>query len=119
MSPKRAAPTLTVLCCGRECELPSFLDLRGLLSFWLLWELRRETKTGAELAERLAWRRGSPVSPGTLYPALAALEEASAVSKKRHGRESEYQITAKGRRELDCAVGCLQAMMRDVVLEGP
>lgn len=111
--------TLRVLCCGQACELPSFVDLRGFLSFWLLWELRRDARTGAQVADRLAWRRGSPVSPGTLYPALAGLEEAGAVAKKAKGRETQYRITPKGRRELDCAVGCLKAMMRDVVLEEP
>ncbi len=114
----RCVKSLRVVCCGQPCELPSLIDLRGLLSFWLLWEVRRGPKTGAEISERLAWRRGSPVSPGTLYPALAALEKEGAVAKAMKGRDSEYRITARGRSELECAVGCLRAMMRDVVLEG-
>ena len=96
---------LRVLCCGRECELPGFLDLRGLLSFWLLWELRRETRTGADLSDRLAWRRGSPVSPGTLYPALLKLEQEGCVTAKwrpseNNRRAKYYSLTAAGRKQL-------------------
>lgn len=109
------ASSLTVLCCGERCELPNFLDLRGLLSFWLLWELRLGPLSGAQLDERLAWRRGTPVSPGTLYPALAALEKAGAVNKRRSGRETAYTITKDGRRDLECAVSCLGAMFSDVI----
>lgn len=108
-------PKLRVICCGEVCEVPSFLDMRGLLSFWLLWELRLGPLIGAQLAERLAWRRGSEVSPGTLYPALAALEKAGAVKKRRRGRETEYEIAAPGKRELACARTYLQVILADVV----
>ena len=106
---------LTVVCCGERCELPEFLDIRGFLSFWLLWELRLGPLSGAQLDERLTWRRGTPMSPGTLYPALAGLERAAAVKKSRRGRETAYTITASGKRDLECALGCLGAMFRDVL----
>jgi DNA-binding PadR family transcriptional regulator len=109
---------LTVVCCGEACELPVSLDLRGLLSFWLLWELRLGPLRGAQLAERLAWRRGQPVSPGTLYPALAALEKGGAVRKQRRGRDTSYALTAAGKRELACAAAYVRAVFRDV-LEAP
>jgi len=111
-----ARPMLT--CCGRECEAPKLLDMRGLLSFWLLWELRLGPLIGAQLAERLAWRRGAPVSPGTLYPALASLEKAGAVRKRRRGRETSYELTASGRREMECAQAYLGAILADVVEGG-
>lgn len=117
-TPKPSAKALKILCCDEACELPTFIDLRGLLSFWLLWGVRNEPRTGAQIAERLAWRRGAPVSPGTLYPALSALEGVGAVQKRQVGRDTEYRITPRGQRDLACAVGCLRAMMRDVVLEG-
>lgn len=106
---------LRILCCGESCEVPSFLDMRGLLSFWLLWELRLGPLIGAQLAERLAWRRGAEVSPGTLYPALAALEKAGAVRKKRRGRETLYELTAPGKRDLQCAQAYLRLMLADVM----
>jgi DNA-binding PadR family transcriptional regulator len=108
-----------IVCCGQECEAPSTLDLRGLLSFWLLWELRLGPLLGAQLAERLAWRRGSAVSPGTLYPALASLGRAGAVRRRREGRDTVYALTPAGRRELDRAAGCLRAVFQDVVADLP
>jgi DNA-binding PadR family transcriptional regulator len=110
-------PRATLRCCGVDCEVPSFLDLRGLLSFWLLWELRAAPRRGAELAERLAWRRGDAPSPGTLYPALAALEEAGLVHKRREGRDTVYTLAAQGRRELACAVTMLATIFGDVAGE--
>lgn len=106
---------LRLVCCDRQCEMPSFLDMKGLLSFWLLWELRLGELLGAQLAERLKWRRGEEVSPGTLYPALGRLEEARLVRKRRRGRDTAYELTDKGKVELDCARGYLQAILADVV----
>lgn len=105
----------TLVCCGETCRFPAFLDLRGLLSFWLLWELRLGSLRGAQLSERMRWRRGDALSPGTLYPALRALEARRLVRKHRAGRDTAYEITRPGRRELDCAAGFLRVVVRDVV----
>jgi DNA-binding PadR family transcriptional regulator len=109
----------SVTCCGETCELPRFLDLRGLLSFWLLWELRLGPLIGAQLSERLEWRRGAAVSPGTLYPALAELEKAKLVQKKRDGRETQYRITPQGSAELSCAATYLRILFSDVKADAP
>lgn len=102
-------------CCGEACRLPAFLDLRGLLSFWLLWELRLGSLRGAQLSERLRWRRGDSLSPGTLYPALHALVRRRLLRKGRAGRDTTYSLTESGRGELKCAAGYLQVLFRDVV----
>ena len=104
----------TIQCCGQVCEFPKFVDLRGLLSFWLLWELRLGPLIGVQLAERLEWRRGSAVSPGTLYPALAELEKAKLVTKKRDGRETQYRLTPQGSAELQCVATYLRILFGDV-----
>lgn len=106
------APTLT--CCGQACALPKFVDLRGLLSFWLLWELRLGPLGGAQLADRLEWRRGSAVSPGTLYPALAKLEREGLVQKRRDGRETYYRLTRTGAEDVSCAAMYLRLVFQDV-----
>ena len=111
-------PRATLTCCGEVCEVPAFLDLRGLLSFWLLWELRLGPLLGAQLAERLAWRRGQAPSPGTLYPALAAMTRAGLLRKRRQGRDTAYALTPRGRAELRCARAYLRAVLRDVVAGG-
>ncbi len=104
----------TIACCGETCELPAFVDLRGLLSFWLLWELRLGPLIGAQLAERLEWRRGTSLSPGTLYPALSQLEKAKLVQKKRDGRETQYRLTPQGTAEMKCVATYLRILFRDV-----
>lgn len=108
----------TVVCCGTRCELPAFLDMRGFLAFWALWELRLGSLSGAQIGERLEWRRGSSPSPGTLYPALRSLEEDGLVRKRRDGRETRYELTARGKEELECARMLLQAIFRDVLAGG-
>jgi DNA-binding HxlR family transcriptional regulator len=106
---------LRVVCCGQECELPSFLELRGLTSFWLLWELRLGPLIGAQLDERLTWRRGTEVSPGTLYPMLANLEKEGLVAKKKRGRDTIYTLTRAGQRELSCATAYMRTVFADVL----
>lgn len=106
---------LQLVCCDQPCDLPGLVDVRGLLSFWLLWELRLGELLGAQLAERLAWRRGEPVSNGTLYPALAKLEAARLVRKRKRGRDTAYELTDKGQGELDCAARYLRTILRDVL----
>jgi DNA-binding PadR family transcriptional regulator len=86
-----------------------------MLGFWLLWELRLGPLLGAQLADRLAWRRGQEVSPGTLYPALAQLARQGLVRKQRQGRDTRYTLTPAGRRDMQCARLVLRAMMRDVL----
>lgn len=106
---------LTIRCCGTDCEAPAFLDMRGLLSFWILWELRLGRLTGVQIAERLTWRRGSPLSPGTLYPALSNLEKRGLVRKARDGRDTQYEVSAPGVRELERAQRLLRTILEDVV----
>ena len=55
-------------------EIPSCCDMRGLLSFQILWLLSKKPMHGQEIAEELQKRRGFKPSPGTLYPALKRLE---------------------------------------------
>jgi DNA-binding PadR family transcriptional regulator len=106
---------LTVVCCGESCKLPRFLDLRGLLAFWLLWELRLGPLLGAQLSERLGWRRGETPSPGTIYPALANLERDGLVKKTKRGRDTSYDLTPRGTNELACAAAYLRVVLRDVM----
>lgn len=104
-----------------RCDLPAFVDMRGLLAFWVLWELRLGSLSGVQVGERLGWRRGSAPSPGTLYPALASLEDDGLVRKRREGRETRYELTRRGREELECARLFLRIIFRDVLddSEGP
>ena len=77
---------------GHHCHC----DMRGMLSFLILFLLSRKPMHGQELAEELGKRKGERPSPGTIYPALKALKEAGLISEKRSGKAITYSLTADG-----------------------
>ncbi len=81
-------------CCD---NLSSCCDMRGLLSFTILWLLTKKDMYGQELAQELGKRRGSRPNPGTLYPALSELERAGLVETRQEGRKKVYHLTNRGR----------------------
>jgi len=76
---------------------PACCDMRGLLSFSILWLLTKRDMYGQEIADELAQRRGTRPNPGTLYPALAALEKSGNVETRKEGRKKTYTLTEQGR----------------------
>ena len=48
-------------------------DMRGMLSFMILWLLSDRSMYGQELAEEIGKRKGEKPNPGTIYPALKEL----------------------------------------------
>jgi DNA-binding PadR family transcriptional regulator len=82
-------------CC--ENSPPACCDMRGLLSFSILWLLTRRDMYGQELAEELESRRGTKPNPGTIYPALSELEKQGLVVTRKEGRKKVYSLTEQGR----------------------
>lgn len=76
-----------IICC----------DMRGLLSFTLLWILSKGEMYGQEMADELERRRGTRPNPGTLYPALSELEKSGLVTSVKDGRKKVYHLTEDGR----------------------
>ena len=76
---------------------PACCDMRGLLSFSILWLLTKRDMYGQKLADELAQRRGTRPTPGTLYPALAELEKRGNVETRKEGRKKIYSLTVQGR----------------------
>lgn len=74
------------LCC----------DMRGMLSFMLLWLLCKRPMYGQELAVEIAKRRGEKPNPGTIYPALKDLHKRGLVQMHIHGRRTIYELTKEG-----------------------
>lgn len=72
-------------------------DMRGMLSFTLLWLLSRRSMYGQELAVEIAKRRGEKPNPGTIYPALKELRKRGLVQLHQQGRKTVYELTATGR----------------------
>jgi DNA-binding PadR family transcriptional regulator len=71
--------------------------MRGLLSFTILWILRKGEMYGQEIADKLERRRGTRPNPGTLYPALSQLEKSGLVTSRKEGRKKVYCLTVNGR----------------------
>ncbi len=79
-------------------------DTRGFLSLYLLWLLSKRKMYGQELADEVEKRRGRRPKPGTLYPALKALEKKKLIKRSAEKTEISYFLTSKGRTALREAV---------------
>jgi PadR family transcriptional regulator PadR len=71
---------------------------KGFLSFLILWLVRKEAMTGAEIASELEKRRGRKPSPGTIYPVLKHLKETNILATDNAKR---YSLTEKGHEALE------------------
>jgi PadR family transcriptional regulator, regulatory protein PadR len=85
-------------------------DMKGFLSFLILWELRRQPMTGAALAQEFTKRKGTKPSPGTIYPALKDLKEKGLIQANT---KKVYTLTPKGKKELDKSLKAFTTMFAD------
>jgi DNA-binding PadR family transcriptional regulator len=85
-------------CCP-ETEIcpPGCCDMRGMLSFLILWLLTKKPMFGDEIANEIGRMKGGKPTPGTIYPALKQLKESGAISSKKEGRKVIYSLTEKGK----------------------
>ncbi len=92
-------------CCP-ETEIcpPGCCDMRGMLSFLILWLLSKRSMYGDELASEIGKMKGGKPTPGTIYPALKQLKKSGAVSSRKEGRKVVYSLTEKGEK------GALEAL---------
>ena len=82
-------------CCPPDC-----CDMRGLLTFQILWELDREAMNGQQIATKIAVRRGAKPTPGTIYPALKELKKGGLIEGEKVGRQIVYHLTPEGKKGL-------------------
>lgn len=80
-----------------------YCDMRGMLSFLILFLLSKKSMHGQALADELGKRKGEKPSPGTIYPALKVLKEANLIKENKKGKEIVYNLTPQGRRVLQIA----------------
>lgn len=71
-------------------------DMRGMLSFLILFLLSKKPMHGQEIADELEKRKGVRPSPGTIYPALKSLKESGMIKEKKEGKTIVYTMTAEG-----------------------
>ncbi len=72
----------------------------GFLTFLILHELKKKELCGDELANIIGRRKGSKLTPGTIYPALKKLRDYKLIKLKQKGRKKNYSLTKKGEKEL-------------------
>ena len=82
-------------CCDNAP--PGCCDMRGLLSFSILWLLTKKEMYGQEIADELERMRGTRPNPGTLYPALSELEKSKMIESRKEGRRKIYLLTNAGK----------------------
>jgi len=91
---------MDVECCP---EVPNCCDMRGMLSFYILWLLSKRSMNGQEISEELGKRRGTKPTAGTIYPALKELRTRGLVEMERKGRTTVYSLSEDGRDGLEKA----------------
>ncbi len=72
-------------------------DMRGFLSFQILWLLSKRKMHGEEIAEEIKHRRGEKPKAGTLYPALKDLSNKGMITGKKTGKIVTYSLTPEGK----------------------
>lgn len=82
------------------CPPPECCDMRGYLSFSILYLLGQKPMYGSEIAGALAARRFDRPTPGTLYPALKALQEEGLIRPEGKAAKKVYRLTREGRQGL-------------------
>lgn len=72
-------------------------DMRGMLSFQILWLLSKESMNGEEIAKQIEKRRGDKPKAGTIYPALKELRLNKLIKGRKEGKMIFYSLTPEGK----------------------
>jgi PadR family transcriptional regulator, regulatory protein PadR len=75
-------------------------EMKGYLSYLILWILNKKSMNGAQIGRELEKRRGTKPSPGTIYPALKELKNTGLIT---NDSEKFYSLTNQGEEELKSA----------------
>ncbi len=78
-------------------------DMRGFLTFLILFLLSKKPMHGQEIADELEKRKGERPSPGTIYPALKMMHEDGLVSEEKKGKTIVYALTDAGKQSFKTA----------------
>jgi PadR family transcriptional regulator len=102
---------------AKEDEGEEMCDMRGMLSFTILWLLSRRPMYGQELATEIGNRRGDKPNPGTIYPALKELAARRLIVASQHGRNSVYELTREGEAILERSMEYFERAYGDIFNE--
>ncbi len=92
-------------------RVPECCDMKGFLSFLVLWIVSKEKIKGCRICVELEKRRGSKPSPGTLYPVLKELREKGLIVADEN---KNYSLTEKGEKELLSALNYFNMIFYDM-----
>ncbi len=102
----------------KECvPAPDCCDMRGMLSFRILYLLSKRDMYGQELAEELTKKKGDKLSPGTIYPALKDMVEKGLIKYRNEGRRKIYSITELGIEGFDSASAYFRQEFSEILSE--
>lgn len=90
-------------------------DMRGMLSFLILFLLSKKPMHGQEISNELEKRKGDRPSPGTVYPALKYLKEKGLVKEKKDGKMIVYSLTEDGKKNLKASKQMFCKIFTDVI----
>jgi len=89
-------------------------DMRGMLSFMVLWLLSNRPMCGQALAMEIEKRRGEKPNPGTIYPALKDLATRGLIKAHSEGRTMVYELTPPGRATLSRSLDYFERAFGDI-----
>ncbi|HLC22621.1 MAG TPA: PadR family transcriptional regulator [Candidatus Nanoarchaeia archaeon] len=75
------------------------ISLKGLLAFQILHLLHKKECCGDDLANLIGNKKGSKLTPGTIYPALKFLRRKKLIAYRKNGRKKLYSLTKAGKKE--------------------
>ena len=89
-------------------------DMRGMLSFQILFLLSKKSMHGDEIAEEIGKRRGDKPKAGTIYPALKELSKKKLISGQKSGKIIVYSLTPNGKSAIKVATDYFCKCFADV-----
>lgn len=92
-------------------------DMRGMLSFQILFLLSKKPMHGEELAQELAKRRGEKPTAGTIYPALKELKNKHFIVGNKDGKLIVYSLTPVGQNTYKQSIIYFQRCFGDIIVE--
>jgi len=98
-------------------EEAGMCDMRGMLSFMILWLLSGRPMYGQEIATEIGKRKGDRPNPGTIYPALKELSRRGLVEARPEGRNLVYELTREGRASLSKSTEYFRRAFGEILLE--
>lgn len=92
----------------------SIVSLKGFLKFQILHELRGQKLCGDELAQIIGKKKGSKLTPGTIYPALKYLRRKKLIHHRKYGRKKLYDLTDHGKEEYKIAKKNITKIFKEI-----